>query len=126
MFFLEYGENLDDTFNLLDFFALGGLYRLSGLGYQELLGQRAALARLQAYWRLFGLDLAGLKVRLYTGVSLEAGNVYFEGQPFTADSLLLGGAVWVGAMSPLGPARLAYGLTEGGRDRFYIAIGDRF
>ena len=44
----------------------------------------------------------------------------------TADSLLLGGSVWVGAMSPLGPARIAWGFTEGGRDRFYIAVGDRF
>jgi outer membrane protein assembly factor BamA len=74
---------------------------------------------------LFGLDLAGLKVRLYTGLSIEAGNVYFE-DPMTADSLLYGGAVWVGAMTPFRPARLAYGLTEGGRDRFYFQIGDRF
>ncbi len=123
--YLEYGENLEDTLDLLDLYPLGGLFRLSGLGQHELLGERVALARLQAYWRLFGLDLAGLKVRLYTGLSIEAGNVYFE-DPMTADSLLYGGAVWVGAMTPFGPARLAYGLTEGGRDRFYFQIGDRF
>jgi len=29
-------------------------------------------------------------------------------------------------MTPFGPARLAYGLTEGGRDRIYFMIGDRF
>ncbi len=116
---LEYGENFEDTLDLLDLYPLGGLFRLSGLGQNELLGERAALATLQAYWRLFGLDLAGLKVRLYTGLSLEAGNVYFD-DPITADSLLYGGSVWVGAMTPFGPARLAYGLTEGGRDRFYI------
>ena len=124
--YLEYGENLEDTLNLLDLFPLGGLFRLSGLGQRELLGERVALARLQAYWRLFGLDLAGLKVRLYTGISLEAGNAYFHDTPITADSLLYGGAVWVGAMTPFGPARLAYGLAEGGSDRFYLQIGDRF
>lgn len=123
--YLEYGENLEDTLDLLDLYPLGGLFRLSGLGQHELLGERVALARLQAYWRLFGLDLAGLKVRLYTGLSLEAGNVYFD-DPITADSLLYGGAVWVGAMTPFGPARLAYGLAEGGSDRVYFQIGDRF
>jgi len=124
--YLEYGENFEDTLDLLDLYPLGGLFRLSGLGQHELLGERVALARLQVYWRLFGLDLAGLKVRLYTGLSLEAGNTYFEDTPITADSLLYGGAVWVGAMTPFGPARLAYGLTEGGRDRIYFMIGDRF
>jgi NTE family protein len=123
--YFEYGENLEDTLDLVDLFPLGGLFRLSGLGQHELLGERVALARLQAYWRLFGLDLAGLKVRLYTGLSLEAGNVYFE-DPITGNSLLYGGSVWVGAMTPFGPARLAYGLTEGSRDRFYLQIGDRF
>ncbi|HOC44577.1 MAG TPA: patatin-like phospholipase family protein [Thermoanaerobaculales bacterium] len=124
--YLEYGENLESTLDLLDLFPLGGLFRLSGLGQRELLGERIALARLAAYWRLFGLDLAGLRVRLYTGLSLEAGNAYFDDTPMTADSLLYGGSVWVGAMTPLGPARFAYGLTEGGRDRFYLQIGDRF
>lgn len=124
--YLEYGENLEDTLNLLDLYPLGGLFRLSGLGQRELLGERVALARLQAYWRLFGLDVAGLKVRLYTGLSLEAGNTYFDETPITAGSLLYGGAAWVGAMTPLGPARFAYGVTEGGRDRFYVMIGDRF
>jgi len=124
--YLEYGENLENTLDVLDVFPLGGLYRLSGLGYEELLGQRVVLARLQSYWRLFGLDLAGLRIRLYSGASLEAGNAYFEDQPITSDSLLIGGSAWIGAMTPLGPARIAFGLTEGGRNRFYIAIGDRF
>ena len=30
------------------------------------------------------------------------------------------------AITPIGPARIAWGLTEGGRDRFYFQIGDRF
>jgi NTE family protein len=124
--YLEYGENLDATNNVLDLFPLGGFGRLSGLGQDELLGERAVLANLRGYWRLFGLDLAGLRVRLYTGFSLEAGNTYFEDEPMTADSLLMSGSLWVGANSPLGPARLAWGLTEGGRDRIYVLIGDRF
>jgi NTE family protein len=122
----EYGENLEDTLDIFDLFPLGGLYRLSGLGHNELLGQRVALASLIGYWRLFGLDLAGLRVRLYSGISLEAGNAYVGEQPMTVDSLLMSGSLWVGAMTPLGPARFAWGLTEGGRDRFYILIGDRF
>lgn len=29
-------------------------------------------------------------------------------------------------MTPFGPARVAWGLAEGGRDRIYVLIGDRF
>jgi NTE family protein len=123
---LEYGENLEQTFDVIDLYPLGGLFRLSGLGRNELLGQRVALARVLGYWRLLGIQFAGLGVRLYAGTSFEAGNVYSGDSPLTADSLRYGGSVWVGASTPLGPALLGWGLSEGGRDRFYILIGDRF
>ena len=124
--YLEYGENLEEVESLLDVFALGGIGRLSGLAENELLGEKVALARLLGYRRLWGLDLAGMRVRFYAGVSLEAGNVYDRDASVTWDSLLTGWGVFAGATTPLGPVYLNYGRVEGGRDRVYFAIGERF
>ncbi len=56
-------------------------------------------------------------LRLYAGIeaTYRLDDRIGFGAEVTADSLLYGGAVWVGAMTPFGPARLAYGLAEGGR-----------
>ncbi len=123
---LEYGDNLDPVRSILDLFRLGGLGRLSGLGTNELLGERMVMARLLTYRRLWHMTIASLSVHFYGGLSLEAGNTYAEDLAMTWDSLLTGGGVYLGANTPIGPAYLGYGWTEGGRSRVYFAIGDRF
>jgi NTE family protein len=124
--YLEYGDNLVPTDDILDQFTLGGIGRLSGLGYDELRGEEVLLARLLAFRRLWQMDFAGLSIRFLAGLSLEAGNIVSRYESLAADNLLTGGAVFVGANTPVGPAYLAYGYTEGGRDRWYFVIGDRF
>jgi len=123
--FLEYGQNFESTLDYLNLFKLGGLGRLSGLGHNELLGEKMALARLLFYYRLTGFHAAGFSVRIYAGTSLEAGNVYAIDQPITGSSLLIGWSLFVGADTPLGPLFFGYGRTED-RDRFYLNIGERF
>ena len=124
--YLEYGDNLVPTGSILDLFALGGLGRLSGLGTNELLGERLVMARLLTFRRLWHMSFSSLKVQFYAGLSLEAGNTYVDGDPMTWDSLLTGGSVYLSANTPIGPAYIGYGWTESGRDRVYFAIGDRF
>jgi len=123
---LEYGENIEPVQSYFAWFPVGGLFRLSGLGYRELLGEKAALARVLAYRRLFEFDLAGLAVRIYAGISLEAGNVYERDANITWESTRKGGSVFIGGETFIGPVIFAYGRTDGDRDRFYFAIGDRF
>ncbi|HSL19395.1 MAG TPA: patatin-like phospholipase family protein [Methylomirabilota bacterium] len=123
--YLEYGENLEPTQDYINLFKLGGLGRLSGLGDAELVGEKVALARLLAYRRLTGFRLAGINVRVYVGLSLEAGNVYGLDQAITGSSLETGWSAFLGADSPLGPLFLGYGRTDD-RDRFYLVVGDRF
>jgi NTE family protein len=36
------------------------------------------------------------------------------------------GSIFIGGETFIGPVILAYGRAEGNRDRFYLAIGDRF
>jgi NTE family protein len=124
---IEYGENIDDVESFFALYDLGGLFRLSGLGTKELLGDRAALVRVIAYHRLFRFEMAGIKVRMYAGASAEMGNAFlFEDTSFTWDTMTKAGSVFVGADTFLGPAILAYGFAEGGRQRVYLAIGDSF
>jgi NTE family protein len=122
---IEYGQNFDSTLDYLNLFKLGGLGRLSGLGDNELLGEKMALARLLYYYRLTNFRAAGFSVQLYAGASLEAGNVYAREESITGSSLLTAWSLFVGADTPLGPVLLGYGRSED-RDRFYLSIGDRF
>ncbi len=129
---VEYADNLKPVDSFFSAYFLGGLFRLSGLGRNELFGEELLLARLLAYRRLFSFNLAGSGVRIYAGLSLEAGNVYFAGTSVTWDSMLKGGSIFVGGDTFIGPIIFAYGRTSGNiftggaSDRFYFAIGDRF
>ncbi len=124
--YLEYGDNQDPAGSYSDLFFLGGPGRLSGLGSEELHGDTIALARLQSFRRLKSIDLAGIAIRLFAGISLEAGNAFAFDQPVALNDFLYGGAAYVGAETPLGPLYFAYGYTQGGRSRWYLAIGDYF
>jgi len=123
--YLEYGENFEHSSNYLDLFKLGGLGRLSGLGNNELLGEKVALARILAYRRLTGFQLAGIRVDVYAGATVEAGNAYTLNDSITASSLLTSWTAFVGADTPLGPIFLGYGRTED-RGRYYLTVGDHF
>jgi NTE family protein len=105
---------------------VGGFGQLSGLGDNELIGDRGGNIGLSFYHELTGLSLGAVAGRLYAGGSLEAGNVYGLNDSITWDSLRYGGSVFLGAETPLGPAYLGYGWTEPDQDRFYFVIGDRF
>ncbi len=124
--YLEYGENREPATNFADLFFLGGPGRLSGLGFRELYGDTIAFARIQSYRRLKKIDLAGIAIRIYTGISLEAGNTFFYDQSVSIDDLRYGGTVFIGAETPIGPLYLGYGYTDGGRNKWYMAIGDHF
>ncbi len=124
--YLEYGDNLEPVESFFSLFPMGGLFRLSGLGNNELLGDKIALARLIALHRLFQFELAGVAIKIYAGFSLEAGNAWEASEDISWGSSLKGGTVFVGGDTFIGPVIFAYGRTEGNRDRFYFAIGDKF
>jgi NTE family protein len=123
---IEYGDNLDPAESFFSAYFMGGLFRLSGLGDNELFGDKIALARLVAYRRLVRFEAAGLKVKIYAGLSLEAGNAFFLDEDLSWSNTLKGGSVFIGGDTFIGPIIFAYGRAEGNRDRFYFAIGDKF
>jgi NTE family protein len=124
--YVEYGDNLKPAESFFNGYFLGGLFRLSGLGTQELFGEKLVFGRILAYRRLLDFEMAGARVKIYAGFSLEAGNTYFADESVSWDSTVKGGSIFVGGETFIGPVVFAYGRTNGGRDRFYLAIGDRF
>ena len=124
--YIEYGKNFDPVDTFFGVYFLGGLFRLSGLANKEIFGEDVALGRVLAYRRLFDFNLAGSGVRIYAGLSMEAGNTYFSPTDVTWANLRKGGSIFVGGDTFIGPVILAWGHTEGGNNRFYLAIGDQF
>ncbi|MCP3978306.1 MAG: BamA/TamA family outer membrane protein [bacterium] len=104
-------------------FLLGGVFRLSGLEPEELVGEEYVLGRVIYYYQLNRRALALLRPGWYVGASVEAGNVYAEDDSITAKSLLTGGSIFVAADTVFGPVQLGWGLTEGDRSRVYLSIG---
>ena len=106
--------------------ALGGLFRLSGLKNDELIGSKGGLIRLMYYRELSSFSLGGVKPRVFVGMSLEAGNAYRKGDPVDWGGLRESASVFAGASTILGPAYLGVGYSDGGRTAVYLVLGQRF
>jgi NTE family protein len=118
--------NLDEPASVGSACSLGGFLRLSGLGQSELLGDKSVFGGLIGYYALKRIDLGALTQGVYAGLSLEAGQVFLKDDTVSWDRLLTGGSFFLGARTVLGPVYLGYGYTEGGRDRIYFLLGQRF
>jgi NTE family protein len=100
---------------------LGGFAQLTGLGESERLGSRALVGRALAYRRL---NEAGIvSVPLYFGGSLEAGQNWLPGQPVRSRHLDIGGSLFLGADTLLGPVYLGYGRLSSGEGAAFLRIG---
>ncbi len=104
---------------------LGGFGRLSAYGTDELFGQEAVLARVLGFQELFAVNLAGLRTRVYAGLSYETGNVWYE-EDADLDDLLWSSTVFLGADTLLGPMYFGYAIGGDDRDRWYFNIGASF
>jgi len=99
-------------------FPLGGMDGFPGLNIGERRGDREALASLLFTRRLLGpveLRLSG-----ESGQTAVGGAVIPEGRWET------GGRFGLGADTPLGPIRVEYGVSRGGRNGALVRLGDWF
>jgi NTE family protein len=118
------GTPLGSELPIYDPFSLGGWLNLSGLGRDELIGDRYAIARL-AYYRRLGFE-SGLLGTPYIGGSLESGQAWLPDDDPSLSDFQLAGSLFVGTETVLGPFYFAYGLTESGQDKFYVLLGRVF
>jgi NTE family protein len=101
---------------------LGGFLDLSGLNHNELSGQHAM--RIGAsYYRRIG-DLALFPA--FAGVSFEVGNVWENRRDMNLHDTVVGGSLWAGVDTPVGPIYVGYGRAERRQDAFYVFLGNFF
>ena len=119
---LRYDATVSGTAPLYQLYRFGGFFDLSGLNRNQLTGQFAT--RIGAsYYRRIG-DLALFPA--FAGFSVELGNVWNSRDEISFDNSLLGGSLWAGVDTPVGPVYVAYGVAEGGDDAFYVFLGRIF
>ncbi|MCG8017896.1 MAG: patatin-like phospholipase family protein [Candidatus Thiodiazotropha sp. 'RUGA'] len=115
--------NTDEPVN--NGFSIGGLFNLSGYHESELAGRYAGLIRF-IYLRELGDSRSVLKIPVYAGISLEAGNVWDDRDDIAFDTLRTAGSITLSMDSPLGPIYLAKGFAENGRTENYLYLGRTF
>ncbi|MGH7151350.1 MAG: hypothetical protein ACREIU_11665, partial [Planctomycetota bacterium] len=98
-------------------FAVGGPFRLSGLGSTKRAGPEGGIASLITYRRLGGF---------YLGGSFEAGGVWDGWDTTNRNSIIFAGSVFSGLSTPLGPMYLGYGWAENGEKAAFLIIGQLF
>jgi len=121
----RWGTGLGTDVPFYDHFRLGGFLNLSGLRPGALTGPELGLAQL-VYYRQIGTLPGALGGGLYTGLSLEAGNVWATRAEAEPSDLRPAGLVWAGLDSVFGPIYIGYGRTDGNQDSFYFALGQAF
>jgi NTE family protein len=105
-----------------DQFQVGGLFNFSGYRNGQLFGREYAFASVNVRRRVADLNET-FGTGLYAGASLEAGNVFHRLDGTPAKGALVGGSLYVGVNSKIGPMYLAYGQSEGGHNAVYFYIG---
>lgn len=120
----DFGATLSGATYVLGDFPLGGLFRLSGLAPNQLLGRQAFVARAIFYHRLTSAAPI-INLPVYAGGSLEAGNVYESWSDLSAVGVRPAGSLFVSADTPFGPLTFAGGFT-GGSTSLYLVLGRIF
>jgi NTE family protein len=118
----RFSSHINSTIPFYDEFSLGGFMNLSGYQQNQLRGQQLGFGKLTAYWRA-SQSLLG---SFYTGLSLEAGNVWQTGQSAAFNDLLKSGSVFIGYDTPMGPLYLGVGTGERGHTTIYFYLGKAF
>lgn len=107
-------------------FELGGPLRLSGLLRNALSGDNALLSRAIYYYELGRIGPSLLAMPFYVGGSVEYGNVFEETDDIGFGDMLVGGSLFFGMRTYLGPLFLGYGQTEGGEQAAFLLVGGVF
>jgi NTE family protein len=103
---------------LMNTFMLGGIDGFPGLNIGEVRGDRELSAQFDLSRRVVG----PLELKL----TAASGRVTTGGDTFPGGHWQAGGRIGLGADTPIGPIRVEYGAARGGRNGFFVRVGEWF
>ncbi|MCS5711303.1 patatin-like phospholipase family protein [Candidatus Berkiella aquae] len=107
-------------------YTLGGLFELTGLSANELLGDQSALVSAIYFYQYKQIDLIPNRpVSVYLGGSLEAGKVW-DNVNLSNERWVGSGSIFAAADTLLGPLYLAFGMTDNGHRAAHLALRPAF
>ncbi|MEA5445321.1 patatin-like phospholipase family protein [Gammaproteobacteria bacterium AB-CW1] len=104
-------------------FRLGGPLSLSGLGTDELRGDRIGSLRGVWFRRLGGNEIPTEGGGMYAGAGLSLGGAWQHGEGVSSSELFTGAKIFMGADTPLGPVLLGATHSEQSRRGFFLTLG---
>ena len=117
----RYYETLDQDAPVYALFRAGGFPRLSGYHEEELAGQNFAMGLVGYRYHFAGSGL----LPAHLGMTLEYGQLADDADELFDDASFAG-SFYLGYRSPIGPLYMGVGLAEGGRQRYFLRIGNVF
>jgi NTE family protein len=117
------GQSIDAPNEPQNYFQLGGLFNLSGLGHNFFAGRQMAFAMAQYQRRLSSNSVLPLDLPVFLGASIEGGQLWSERSDVSSGDFINAGSIYLGMDSPLGPIYLAYGRSEDSQDAIYLTLG---
>ncbi|HEX5263554.1 MAG TPA: patatin-like phospholipase family protein [Phenylobacterium sp.] len=125
-FQLEGGDTIQGSLPLSSLFTLGGPFGFPGYQVEELSGQSYAAARLMYRYRLINTSDSLFNLPLYAGATLVTGNTWARPGDAGWNNLRVGGNLFAGIDTVIGPVFLVVGAAERGRTAFYLFVGKPF
>ncbi|ASK71347.1 patatin [Shewanella bicestrii] len=119
--------NNNDGLNTLHLSDLGGFLNLSGYHKDSLTGAHKLFGAFVYQYDLGRDALLGMRdYPLYLGLSLEAGNVWYERSEVSLSDLIYASSLYIGTDTSMGPAALGFGITDMGDKSLYLFVGKAF
>jgi NTE family protein len=120
------GDTIQGRLPLEQLFTLGGAFSFPGYNVDELTGETYAVARAMFRYRLTDRSQSVISIPLYVGATLVGGNTWARHGDANWDNLRVGGSVFFGADTLIGPVFLVFGAADHDRTSIYFFLGKPF
>lgn len=122
----QYNRTLFGDPSVSSLFALGGLFQLTGLANDELMGRNSAAVTGIYYYEFSQISLIPSRPSpFYIGASLEWGKVW-EFTNLSDNEAIFGGSLFAGLDSIIGPIYLAFGITDNDNKAVHLMLRPPF
>jgi len=125
--FTDVKSKQEGAVTVYDKFLLGGMFNLSGYPANSFAENNIAFTSIMYRYRIKNGGFFGsLGIPLYTGLSLEGGSIWNDGENLNKSSLKSSAAVFVSADTPLGAFYFTYGYADEKHNNLYLYLGEKF